>query len=337
MPTPRGDKLLASMKKLVGPIARLFSKIGQDKGGAMEATEEETPTAKSKEDDETTVDGLQPFPHKHSTILVESEEHANTVLRTILDGDIGFDTEFTDRRPTKEEKMIEARFPKGSAARKAVILGWQVVELGIHRVFPVAWNNIGLRTVQVARDDKVWVLDMWKIKAVPKELKRILESPQVKKTGGGLTRDILVIWDDLRIEMLNLVDVGMMAKLVLAEKYPKMAYGNLVLRTSVQDILGFEMSKDLATSDWSVATLTDAQTDYAALDAVASLRLFEVLEDALARKSHTIGQSIPDAWYRFNSRSGEPTRRRLAADGSEILWRTSDCTWYAGGKFQGYP
>ncbi|KAJ7638103.1 ribonuclease H-like domain-containing protein [Mycena rosella] len=292
---------------------------------------------KGKDEDDKTLAGLQPFPRKHTTIRVETEAHANVVLRIIRDGEIGFDTEFTERRPTREEKMIEERFSKGSALRKTALLGWQIVELGSHNKFPVAWKNIGLRLIQVARDNELWVQDMWKIQAIPKELKRILQSPYIKKTGGGVIRDIQVVWDDLRLEMRNLVDVGMMAKLLLAEKYPKMAYGNLALKTSVEDVLGFELSKDLSASNWAASVISDEQTEYAALDAISSLRLYEVLEDALERKRREIGQDIPDAWYSFNSRSGEPTRRKPAADGSEIVWRMSDCTWYAGGKFQGYP
>ncbi|KAJ7697476.1 ribonuclease H-like domain-containing protein [Mycena rosella] len=297
-----------------------------------------TVEGKAKEEDKATLPGLQQFPHKYILTRVETEAHANVVLGSIQDGDIGFDTEFTDRRSTPEEKLIEDRFGKGTALRKAAILGWQIVELGKHKVFPVTWKNIGLRLVQIARDNDVWVLDMWKIQeAMPKELKRILESSNIKKTGGGLIRDISVVWDNLRIEMRNLVDVGMMAKLVLAEKYPKMVYGNLALKTSVEDILGFELPKDQSATDWGSEMLTEEQIQYAGLDAIASIRLYEVLVDALKRQSNEIGQEIPAAWYRFNSRSGEPTRMKLSAEGTEITWRTSDCTWYVGGKFQGYP
>jgi hypothetical protein len=95
---------------------------------------------------------------------------------------------------------------------------------------------------------------MWKIKgeyhlakrihkitskpAFPRELIRILGSADIPKVGVGIIRDILVIRDDLRFEMKNLVDAGMMAKLLLAEKYPKLAYGNLSLKTSVEERTG---------------------------------------------------------------------------------------------------
>ncbi|KAJ6588060.1 hypothetical protein B0H19DRAFT_1057329 [Mycena capillaripes] len=59
--------------------------------------------------------------------------------------------------------------------------------------------------------------------------------------------------------MMNLVDAGMMAKLLLAEKYPKTGYRNLSLKTSMQNVLGFSISKELSESDWSANELTDKQ------------------------------------------------------------------------------
>jgi ribonuclease D len=62
--------------------------------------------------------------------------------------------------------------------------------------------------------------------------------------------------DDLRTEMKNLVDCGMMARLLLAEKYQKQTYGNLSLKTSVEDVLGFKIDKDLQQSDRNASELT---------------------------------------------------------------------------------
>ncbi|KAJ6522939.1 ribonuclease H-like domain-containing protein [Mycena vulgaris] len=314
------------------------TKVGKKKDGVKENASQGGSGAEiTKDTDEKTLTALLPFPRKYVLVKVESEAHANAVLRDVVGGKVGFDTEFTERTPTREEKMIDQRLPKASALRKAAVLGWQIVELDSNDVFPVAWSNIGLRLIQIARDDTVWVLDMWKIRAVPVELVRILTAIDIQKTGAGLTKDIMVIWDDVRVEMKNLVDVGMMAKLLLSEKYPKMAYGNLALKTCVEDILGFELSKELTTSDWKAKELTDAQIEYAGLDAIACIRLYEVLIDALDRKGVEIGQDIPAAWYTFNSKSGEPTRTKLGWDGFEVTWRTSDCTWYGQGKFIGYP
>ncbi|KAJ7461245.1 ribonuclease H-like domain-containing protein [Mycena latifolia] len=231
--------------------------------------------------------GLPTFRDKYAPVKIKTEQHANTILRDIRDGDVGFDTESTDRRPTREERSIVAGFGKGTAARRAALLGWQIVELSLFQIFPVAWDHIGLRLLQIARGNDMWVLDMWKIRgedsfevktkrtkngeAFPAELRRILLSPDIRKIGVGLSNDILVIWDDLRIDMRNLTDAGLMAKLVLAEKYSKTAYGNLSLKSSVEDVLGYELSKELSNSDWSAKDLTDDQIKYAGIDAIAAL------------------------------------------------------------------
>ncbi|KAJ7642615.1 ribonuclease H-like domain-containing protein [Mycena polygramma] len=233
--------------------------------------------------------------------------------------------------------MVDA-YPAGGAVRRYALVGWQIVELKGRRGFAVAWSNIGLRLVQTSTRNEVWVLDMWRIKAFPSELRRILESRHILKVGVGLVRDIQVIWDDLRCEMKSLVDAGMMARLLLAEKYPKGSYNNLALKTSVEDVLGYSVSKELSESDWSASKLTDEQKRYAALDAIASIRLHDVLVKELEAKSKRIDSPISAAWYTFNTRIGEPTRQRRGVDsGQEIIWKTSDCTWFAGGKFQGYP
>lgn len=98
--------------------------------------------------------------------------------------------------------------------------------------------------------------------AFPKELRRILLSPDIAKVGVRLTRDISVLWDDLRTEMENLVDVGMMARLLLAEKYLKQAYSNMSLEMSVEDVLGYSLKKDLGESNWSLEQLSDEQKGY---------------------------------------------------------------------------
>lgn len=84
---------------------------------------------------------------------------------------------------------------------------------------------------------------------------------RVTKAGVGILKDISVVWDDMRMEMRNLADTGMMARLLLAEKYPKQAYSNLSLKTSVEEVLSFSIEKDLAQSDWSTIQLTKEQIE----------------------------------------------------------------------------
>jgi len=56
-------------------------------------------------------------------VYVTTDAQTNEALRDIVSGTVGFDTEFTTRRPTQEEHLIRDMFPAGGAARKAAILG----------------------------------------------------------------------------------------------------------------------------------------------------------------------------------------------------------------------
>jgi ribonuclease D len=59
--------------------------------------------------------------------------------------------------------------------------------------------------------------------------------------------------------MKTLVEVGMIAEVLLAEKYPKTSYGNPSLKTSVEEVLGISIDKELSESDWSAETLMPEQ------------------------------------------------------------------------------
>ncbi|KAJ7615624.1 ribonuclease H-like domain-containing protein [Mycena polygramma] len=293
-------------------------------------------TVAEVEPDASTGSSLRTLPNAKTVLYLTTEAQANEALSNVTEGDVGFDTEFTDRRPTREEHAIYKAFPAGGANRRYALLGWQIVELTRSRDFPIAWDNIGLRLVQLSHNDVAWVLDMYKIRAFPSELRRILMASNIKKVGVGLIKDISIMWDDTRTEMRNLVDVGMMARLILAEKYPKPGYGNLALKTCVEEVLGVTVGKELTKSDWRANKLSEDQIQYAALDAVASSRLYEVLKIQIVERSEELGKVIPEGWYTFNTRMGEPARLDLAADGGEIVWKPSDCTWFSAGKFLSY-
>ncbi|KAJ6493813.1 hypothetical protein DFH09DRAFT_1104361 [Mycena vulgaris] len=105
-------------------------------------------------------------------------------------------------------------------------------------------------------------------------------------------------------------------------------HGNLALKTCVEEILGFELSKELPTSDWKAKKLTDAQIECERWARWHHMyqAIYEVLMDTLDRKGVEIGQDIPAAWYMLNNKFkfGEPTKTKLGWDGSEVTWRTSD-------------
>lgn len=177
-----------------------------------------------------------------------------------------------------------------------------------------------------------------------------MTSGDIVKVGVGLLADIPVVWNDLRSELKSLVDCGMMARLLLAEKYWDGGFQNLSMEKCAVDILGCRVDKTLQVSDWS-GPLTDAQICCessfspssflltladAGMDAVVALRLYEKLVDLLDSKAARLGCEIAVGWYGFDSRMGEPTRLKRTVRGEEVAWSTKDCPWFFGGKFQGY-
>lgn len=75
-------------------------------------------------------------------------------------------------------------------------------------------------------------------------------SDDIIKAGLGLVADIMVVWNDLGENMNNLVDCGLMARLLLAEKYNDTSFANLSLEISIREILGFTVDKESQRTNW---------------------------------------------------------------------------------------
>ncbi|KAJ7613318.1 ribonuclease H-like domain-containing protein [Mycena polygramma] len=279
---------------------------------------------------------LNVFPHEEYRIHYLTEEGAvNRALEGILDGVVGFNTEYGKRIPTDEEAFITQALNDVGGQKKWGVLAWQIMEQRPPKQFAIPWDNIALCLVQIARDSDVWVVDLRKMRAYPKELKRILDSPDIVKAGVGVTADIAHVWADLRTNIHNVVDAGCMARLLLAHKYSDNQFGNLSLQVSAAEILGYDINKEERESDWT-GDITKAQKLYAATDAAVSLRLYERLVPALEQHRRSLGVSILENWYTMNGKYGEPMRKNLTIRGEEATWSVKDCYWFTGSRFQGY-
>ncbi|KAJ7258999.1 ribonuclease H-like domain-containing protein [Mycena rebaudengoi] len=332
-----GHENAASLQRVETPTMALMNKeeVIRKAASAENTTPSLTATAKATEQQTTKSAATLPaLPRDYTVHYLTTEDAANEAMATILDGVVGFDTEFMARRPSPEEAILEDLFGV-SGNKKAALLGWQMIELSRNPNYVIQWDLTGLCVVQIARGDVAWVMDLTRMRAFPRELKRVLTSLDITKTGVGLVSDIPVIWNDTRTEINNLVDAGLMAKLLYCEKYSDSGYNNLSMTVSVAEVLGAYIPKDLRLSDWSI-DLTPEQIQYAGLDAIASLQLYNKLTLALDEKATSIGQDIPEDWYSFNSARGEPTRVGLSCKGEELPWSPRICPWFFLGKFQGY-
>ncbi|KAJ7746071.1 ribonuclease H-like domain-containing protein [Mycena metata] len=261
----------------------------------------------------------------NTVCYVTSKEHANNELRQIQEGVIGLDTEFVKRVATGEEKIIEQLTSMGSPFKKAAKTAIQYLEAA-RPDFEVDWEHAGLCLVQIAHNRKVWVLNMTRMKAFPEELRRILTSQSIVKAGAGLPSDAVVLWEDARVDVKNMADVGLMTRLWRAESHQEDAFTFLALETAAKDVLGIDMDKTYQKGvDWKVdpheAQITcrrqslSSKTELksyldAALDAVVSLRLHEKLDPELQEANKDDAVTFSPSWYTFGSCMGEMMRQK---------------------------
>ncbi|KAJ7159119.1 ribonuclease H-like domain-containing protein [Mycena crocata] len=157
------------------------------------------------------------YPTNFEVHYLTSKREVNNALKHIVDRVIGFDMEYVPRKATEIDKLFNE----------------------------VLWDIVGLCMIQIAKGDDVWVINMTKVRGIPAKLKRIITSETIAKIGVGIVSDLQVIWADLGLEMRNVVDASLIARLLLIEKYTDGLYTNLSMVNAVHDILGFTISKEI--------------------------------------------------------------------------------------------
>ncbi|KAK7054075.1 ribonuclease H-like domain-containing protein [Favolaschia claudopus] len=226
------------------------------------------------------------------------------------------------------------------------------------------WSNKQTCLIQIACADGVLVLDMTKIKgnvlmfhepilthftAMPNELKRIIESPNIVKCTVGAIGDTSRIWVDYHLQCRRFLDLGFMvrigAPLLYAEGANDNPNANISLQRCVADVLGFILNKTgRAEYEWKDG-LPEEQKEperyremllYAALDAEASLELFEPIQAMVNAQKIALQRELPEYWYCLNYIDGISVRLHKSRFGKDIGWKWTICPWYVEGKFDAF-
>jgi len=108
---------------------------------------------------------------------------------------------------------------------------------------------------------------------LPKALCRLLANPKIVKAGVAVDCDVEELNKLASFKPGGFVDVGELAK--------KAGCMNHSLRGLAAMLLGFRVSKNSQTSNWSQRTLTPAQIKYAATDAWVGRELYYKLQRLL--------------------------------------------------------
>ncbi|KAJ7237595.1 hypothetical protein C8J57DRAFT_1529145 [Mycena rebaudengoi] len=199
----------------------------------------------------------------------EDEAVANEWLKHINVGRVGLDVEASTCTPSPEESYEHE----------------------------INWDAIGICTVQVAYGDRVLVMNFKRMKGklafrslitFPDQLKRILRSDRIEKGVVGPKTDANHFFEDFGVNIYCLVDVGLMVKFCEPEKHADFKGGELSLLTCVE-------------------SLFDAICSDAALDAQASLQVFEEAAYRLREKELFMAHIIANDWYTLNCVDGVAT------------------------------
>ncbi|KAJ7586237.1 hypothetical protein C8J56DRAFT_1052609 [Mycena floridula] len=134
--------------------------------------------------------------------------------------------------------------------------------------------------IQIAHEDRVYIFQVGSMIAehkLPPLLLRFLQNPKVLKAGRNVTADLKYLQKACNSSksFCGAVELAKLAKERLLIKSARLGLADLCA-----EVLGKRLNKNVSerlNSDWESESLTDKQKEYAALDAYASLQLYQTI------------------------------------------------------------
>ena len=124
-------------------------------------------------------------------------------------------------------------------------------------------NKVAL--LQIANDDMAFIFQL-RFTGITEAMKKILEAKNIVKVGLSLNDDIRALKGRKRFKPENFVELQTLVKKIgILDQSLQKIYANL---------FGLKISKAKQLSNWNAQTLDNGQKKYAALDAVACVRIY---------------------------------------------------------------
>jgi len=179
---------------------------------------------------------------------------------------------------TNAEADVGVSRLRGSKALGFDIEWWVTFEQG------VAPRSVA--TVQLCNSECCAVFQTSGFSTVPFELAALLADKDVLKVGVGASRDAIKIKDDLDVPVYGVVNLEELIEKKIKPDGLDSCLGGNSLATLCSRVLGRSLTKPsaLRISNWEASPLTYDQLSYAATDAYAGLRVFDVLCTWLNRR-----------------------------------------------------
>jgi ribonuclease D len=123
--------------------------------------------------------------------------------------------------------------------------------------------------IQVSLDEVCYLFRLNCLGGIPVELEHFLKDEKVKKIGLSLLDDFHALRKHIPIDPINFIDL---------QKYvPAFGIQDSSLRKIYAILFGKKISKRAQLSNWEADELTESMQRYAALDAWACLRIYQLL------------------------------------------------------------
>jgi ribonuclease D len=182
----------------------------------------------------------------------------------LMDGFVGLALEHIVV-PTSQEEFAIAT----AAIKAAGIVGFDTES---KPTFAVGEVSNGPHVVQFALPDRAYLFQVHRTEGLP-YLLELLQAAQVLKVGFGLRSDGNHIFKKFGVKFSGVLDLNTVFSMRGHQK--EMGVRNAVGLVFKQR---FAKSRKITTTDWSQRSLTSPQMLYAANDAYAALKVFEVLK-----------------------------------------------------------
>ncbi|TKY73575.1 Werner Syndrome exonuclease [Spatholobus suberectus] len=128
--------------------------------------------------------------------------------------------------------------------------------------------------LQLCIENKCLIIQLFHMENIPQSLRSFLMDSDFKFVGVGVMNDLQMLKRDYGLESNKGIDVFRLAK----EKWPnRISSGKL--KDLAKELVGLDMekSKDVCTSEWKSKELTQAQVEYACIDAYASYKIGKMI------------------------------------------------------------
>ncbi|WVZ11463.1 hypothetical protein V8G54_015993 [Vigna mungo] len=170
---------------------------------------------------------------------------------------------------TNDENIVEQWLSSTYACKQRVV-GLDTEWMHVPKASTKKKFSTKVAILQLCVEDRCLIVQLFFMKKIPPSLQSFMMDASFEFVGVGVMNDISMLKKNYGLECNKATDLAMLAKKRWPEKISAES-----LKYLAKELVGLEMekSKAVVTSDWKAKELTEAQVQYACIDAYASFKI----------------------------------------------------------------